>query len=92
MALKILSLAWVVYTLSFTNPQNEKSMGVTSGDWVAKECSHHDLSIFPGMFGSGTASHPCDSGAGLHLVAKSHCLHPTVEQGSAPAYRGTRDP
>jgi hypothetical protein len=60
--------------------------------WVAKECNHHDLSIFSGMFGSGTASHPCDSGAGPHLVAKSQCLHPTVEQGSASAYRGTRDP
>jgi hypothetical protein len=23
--------------------------------WVAMECSRHDLSIFPGMFGSGTA-------------------------------------
>jgi hypothetical protein len=59
--------------------------------WVANECSHHDLSIFSGMFGSGTTSHPYDSGAGPHLVAKSHCLYPTAEQGSAQAYPGTRD-
>jgi hypothetical protein len=25
---------------------------------------------------------------GARLVAKSHFLHPAVEQGSAPAYRG----
>jgi hypothetical protein len=30
--------------------------------WVARECSRHDLSIFPGMFGWGTASHPWGSG------------------------------
>jgi hypothetical protein len=29
--------------------------------WVVTECSRHDLSIFPKMFGSGSASHPCDS-------------------------------
>jgi hypothetical protein len=57
-------------------------------EWVTRvvmELSCQVLSIFPGMFGSGTLSHPCDSGKGPHLVAKSHCLHPAVEQGSAPA-------
>jgi hypothetical protein len=58
---------------------------------VVTECSRHNLSIFPGMFGSGIASYPCGSGEGPHLVAKSHCSHPAVEQGSVPAHRGTRD-
>jgi hypothetical protein len=26
-----------------------------------------------------------------HRVAKSHCIHAAVEEGSAPAYRGARD-
>jgi hypothetical protein len=63
-------------------------------DWVicvATEFRHHDLSTFPGMFGSDTASYLCDSGEGPYLVARSHCLHPAAEQESHPAYRGTRD-
>jgi hypothetical protein len=72
-----------MYTLPFTNPQNEKSMCVSDRVvWVAKECICKDLSIFPGMFGSGTASHPCDSGEGPHLAAKSHCSHQTMEPGT----------
>jgi hypothetical protein len=60
--------------------------------WVAAECNRHYLSIFPGMFGSETALHPCDSGEGPQLVAKSHCLHPAVKEGSAPACRGACNP
>jgi len=44
------------------------------------------------MSGSGTASHPCDSAEGRHLVAKSHSLHPDVEQGSAAAHPGILEP
>jgi hypothetical protein len=44
-----------MYTLSFMNPQNEKSMGVRLDDLGDMECSHHDLSIFLRMFGSGMA-------------------------------------
>jgi hypothetical protein len=43
-----------MYTLSFTNPQNEKSMGVRLGDLGGHAINRHDLSIFPGMFDSGT--------------------------------------
>jgi hypothetical protein len=57
------------------NPQNEKSMGVRSGD-----LGGHDLSIFSWMFSWGAAPHTCDSGEGPHLVAKSHSLYPVVEQ------------
>jgi hypothetical protein len=60
-------------------------VGVGSGN-----LGGHDLSIIPRMFGSGTASHPYDCGVGP-IVAKSHCLHPDAEQGSAPAYRSARD-
>jgi hypothetical protein len=81
-----------MYKLSFTNPKMKSPWVSDRVSWVANGCSHHDLAIFPGMSGSGTASHPCDSEAEPHLIVKSHCVHPTVEQGSDPAYRGTRDP
>jgi hypothetical protein len=59
-----------------------KSPWVSDGViWVATECSHHELSIFPGMFGSGDHI-PLIVGRGPILL---HCLHPTVEQGSASA-------
>jgi hypothetical protein len=60
--------------------------------WVAIECSHRDLSIFSVMSGSGAMSHPCDSAEGRHLVAKSHSLHPDVEQGSAAGHPGILEP
>jgi hypothetical protein len=70
---KLLKVHWhgwnVLYTLSFRSPQNEKSMYVRSGDWGI-----HDLSTTPGMFGSGTASHPCDSGVATQFIAKWHSL------------------
>jgi hypothetical protein len=53
-------------TLYFTNPQNEKSMGVMSCDLGG----HGMQPPKPGMFGSGAASHLCDSGEGPQLVAK----------------------
>jgi hypothetical protein len=59
--------------------------------WVVTESSLHDLSILSEMSGSYTASHPSGGGEGHRCVATSHCLHPAVEQGSAVAYRGTRD-
>jgi hypothetical protein len=81
-----------MYTLSFTNPQNEGPLVLDRVIWVAKECSHHDLSIFPEMFGSGTASHPCDSGVGGGgILMPNHIVYIQLEQGSARAYRGTRD-
>jgi hypothetical protein len=48
--------------------------------WVTAECIRHDVSIFPGMFGSGIASHSCDSWAGNLVVAKLQCLHPAVNE------------
>jgi hypothetical protein len=78
--------------LSLINPKMKSPRESNQVIRVSTECSHHDLSIFPGMFNSGTMSHPCDSEQGPHLVAKSQCLHPAVEQGSAPDYRHTCDP
>jgi hypothetical protein len=55
--------------------------------WVAMECSCHDLAIFPGMFGLGTMSYPCDNGEGpillpgvasrMSLIFRNNCLCPT---------------
>lgn len=36
--------------------------------WVVMECSRHDQSIFPGIFGSGTVSHSCYRGEGPFLL------------------------
>lgn len=60
--------------------------------WVAMQCSCHNLFIFLGVFSSSMMSHPCVSGEGTDLVAKSHCLLPAVEHGNASAYQGTCDP
>jgi hypothetical protein len=61
-------------------------MGVRAGDLGGHGMQPPRL-IIPRMSGSGAASHRCDSGKGLHLVAKSHCLHPALEKESSPAYR-----
>jgi hypothetical protein len=77
-------------TLSFTNPQNEKSMGARLGDVVATECSRHDLSIFPRMFGSGTAF---KQGTGRYLThdsvegATHEIVFPAVQISTAAGVR-----
>lgn len=64
-----------MYTLSFTNPQDEKSKGVRSG---SQECMVQVPNHIPAILGP-------------HLVATPHCLHPTTEQGSAPANQRIRN-
>jgi len=41
---------------------------------MATECHRHDLSVYPERLRSGTASHPCDSGAGPILL-KHHIVY-----------------
>jgi hypothetical protein len=80
-----------MYTLSFMKPKMKSRWLSDQVMWVATECSSHNIPICLGMCGTGTTSHSCDIGEGPHPVDKSNCLYPAVEQGSAPAYRGTCD-
>jgi hypothetical protein len=70
-----------MYTLSFTNPQNEKSMAVIGWSGWPRNVA---TTTYP-------SSRECLVQVPRHIGApsccKSHCLHPTVEQGSAPVYQ-----
>jgi hypothetical protein len=79
MILKVQRHGWHV-NITFHESLNEKPMSVWAGDLGGHGMYLPRPIHPPGMYGSGTAWNPCYSGKAIHLVAKSYCSHPAVEQ------------